>query len=327
MKLLNYIGLYSILFLIISGYINGSPIHSEQNNESNPSMNITKAIVPAAGLGTRFLTYTKAVPKEMLPLINKPAIQNIVEEGLASGISDFLIIANDDKQAIIDHFSPQPRLEAILQERDKTHLIQDLNDIIQAANFTAIAQPEPLGLGHAVLMAKDAIDNEYFGIFLPDDIIDSKEPGLQQLINVAQKYNASVIAVMEVPMDCVSSYGVVAYDTQLEDGVYEITELVEKPPVDQAPSNLAIIGRYVLSPKIFDSLEKTQPGAGGEIQLTDGIADMMLKGERVLAYKIKGNRYDIGKPRGWLKANIAFGMKDPECRQIIEEVCKEIAEL
>ncbi len=317
MKLLDKLCLYFILFLVI----NGNQIYSK-NNENGASMNITKAVIPAAGLGTRFLPFTKAVPKEMLPLVNKPAIQNIVEEGIASGIERFFIIANKDKQVIVDHFSYDMKLETTLKERNKFHLLESVDKIIHTAQFDYLEQPEPLGLGHAILMAKPVIDNEYFGIFLPDDIIDSEEPGLKQLIQVAQKYHASVIAVMEVPMEQVSSYGVVAYSTQLEDGVYEITKLVEKPPVEQAPSNLAIIGRYVLSPKIFDSLEATTPGAGGEIQLNDGIADMIQKGERVLAYKIKGTRYDIGQPAGWLQANISFAAKDPQYANAIKQWCE-----
>ena len=288
------------------------------------SMKITKAVIPAAGLGTRFLPFTKAVPKEMLPLVNKPAIQNVIEEGLASGIDNFIVIVNTDKPALVNHFAPNPKLEETLKARGKEHLLDDINQIVKAAQFSYVEQPEQLGLGHAILMAKDKIDNEYFGIFLPDDIIDGEEPGLKQLINVAQKYNASVIAVIEVPTEKVSSYGVVAYSDELEDGVYEITELVEKPPVEKAPSNLAIIGRYILSPKIFASLEITKPGAGNEIQLTDGIADMMKKGERVLAYKIKGTRYDIGKPEGWLKANMSFAAKDPKYKNVIKYFCEEL---
>ncbi len=320
MRSLKYSQLCAILFFCsILNTVSTNTMETE-----GPSMNITKAVIPAAGLGTRFLPYTKTTPKELLPLVNKPAIQNIIEEGLGSGINEFFIIANKDKQAIIDHFSPNAKLQNTLRERKKEHLIEDINNIIQSAQFSIIEQPVPLGLGHAILMAKPAINNEYFGIFLPDDILDSEVPGMKQLIDIAQEQNASVIAVMEVPMDKVSAYGVIAIKKQLGPDLYEVSELVEKPPVDQAPSNLAIIGRYVLSPKIFDSLETTQPGAGGEIQLTDGIADMMKKGERVLAYKVKGMRHDIGKPEGWLKANFSFAMKDPQYAKAIKQWCQDL---
>jgi UTP--glucose-1-phosphate uridylyltransferase len=269
-------------------------------------MNITKAIIPAAGLGTRFLPYTKAIPKEMLPLLNKPAIQLIIEEGLASHIKEFNIILNDDKQAIKNHFSPQPTLEQKLKEVGKESLLNDVNAIINSAHFNYIPQPIPHGLGHAVLMAKAAIGNEYCGIFLPDEIMIGQTPALAQLITIAQKYNASVIGVQQVPHEKVSSYGIIDIKKELESDIFEVAHLVEKPTLSQAPSNYAIIGRYVLSPRIFHSLETIAPGAGGEIQLTDGITHMMNNGERVIAYVINTTRYDIGTPAGWLNANIAI---------------------
>jgi|SRR4030095_4729455 len=269
-------------------------------------MNITKAIIPAAGLGTRFLPYTKAIPKEMLPLLNKPAIQLIIEEGLASNITEFNIILNDDKQAIKNHFSPQPMLEQKLKEFGKESLLDGVNAIINDAHFNYIPQPMPHGLGHAVLMAKAAIGNEYCGIFLPDEIMIGQTPALAQLITVAQKYNASVIGVQQVPHEKVSSYGIIDIKDKLEEGIFEVAHLVEKPALNQAPSNYAIIGRYVLSPCIFHSLETIKPGAGGEIQLTDGIAHMMNNGERVIAYVINTTRYDIGTPVGWLAANMSI---------------------
>ncbi len=271
-------------------------------------MNITKAVIPAAGLGTRFLPYTKAIPKEMLPILNKPAIQLIIEEGIASHIKEFNIILNDDKQAIKHHFSVQPALEKTLKAAGKLSLLDSINTIINTAHFNYIPQPIPRGLGHAVLMAQAAIDNEYFGIFLPDEIMSGKTPALAQLITIAQKYNASVIGVQQVPQKKVSSYGIIDIKKQLEDNVFEVAHLIEKPSIDQAPSNYAIIGRYILSPRIFDSLEIITPGAGGEIQLTDGIADMMRNGERVIAHIIDTTRYDIGIPAGWLNANIAIGL-------------------
>lgn len=288
------------------------------------SMKINKAVIPAAGLGTRFLPYTKAVPKEMLPILEKPSIQIIVEEGLASDITDFIIIANDDKQALKNHLSHQPKLEATLAKNGKSALLKSVNEVIDAAQFNFIPQPEALGLGHAILMAKEAIGNEYFGIFLPDEIMVGDVPALAQLIAVAQKYNASVIGVLQVPHEKVSSYGIVAVKEELEDGVFDVAALVEKPSVDQAPSNFAIVGRYVLSPRIFDSLENTQPGAGNEIQLTDGIADMMRNGERVIAYVMNTSRYDIGNPLGWIQANIDIAFQHPTFGPAVKDYCTKL---
>jgi UTP--glucose-1-phosphate uridylyltransferase len=287
-------------------------------------MKITKAVIPAAGLGTRFLPYTKAIPKEMLPILEKPSIQLIVEEGLASGITEFNIIANDDKPELQNHFLHLPKLEALLESRGKSAALESINAIIDAAEFNFIAQPEPLGLGHAVLQAKDAIGDEYFGIFLPDEIMIGDIPALAQLIAVAEKYDASVIGVQEVPREKVSSYGIVAIKEQLEDGVFEIDHLVEKPAIDQAPSNYALAGRYVLSPRVFASLERTKPGAGNEIQLTDGISDMMRSGERVIAYVMQTNRYDVGVPSGWIQANIELAFKHPTLGPVVNELCKKL---
>lgn len=288
------------------------------------SMKINKAVIPAAGLGTRFLPYTKVIPKEMLPLLEKPSIQLIVEEGIDSNITEFNIIVNDDKPEIQNHFSPQPRLENKLEKVGKSALLESINTIIATATFNYIPQAEPLGLGHAVLQAKDAIGDEYFGIFLPDEIMIGKVPALAQLIEVAQKYNASVIGVQEVPREKVSSYGVVAIKEQLEDGIFDISALVEKPAVEQAPSNYALAGRYVLSPRVFDSLAIIAPGAGGEIQLTDGIADMMRKGERVIAYVMKTARYDVGNPLGWIQANIEVGLQHPKFAPVIKDLCTKL---
>ena len=288
------------------------------------TMKINKAVIPAAGLGTRFLPYTKAVPKEMLPLLEKPSIQLIIEEGLASNITDFIIIANDDKQALGNHLSHQPKLEKELASRGKLALLDGLNAAIDATTCTFVPQPEALGLGHAVLMAKDAIGDEYFGIFLPDEIMIGKVPALAQLMEVAQKYNASVIGVLEVPYEKVSSYGIVSIKTTLENGIFEVGELVEKPAVDQAPSNFAIVGRYVLSPRIFEALEHTAPGAGNEIQLTDGITHMMRNGERVIAYVMQTARYDVGNPLGWIQANIDLAFQHPTMGPIVKQYCAQL---
>ncbi len=287
-------------------------------------MKIKKAVIPAAGLGTRFLPYTKSVPKEMLPILEKPSIQLIVEEGLASHITDFIIIANDDKQALKHFLAHQPKLEDELAERGKLNLLASINKAIDAAQFKFVPQPKALGLGHAVLQTKEAIGNEYFGIFLPDEIMIGEVPALAQLITVAQKYNASVIGVLEVPHDKVSAYGIVAIKQELEHGIFDVAALVEKPAVDQAPSNFAIVGRYILSPRIFTSLENTKPGAGNEIQLTDGIADMMRNGERVIAYVINTARYDVGNPLGWIQANIDIALKDPKLGPAVRDYCAKL---
>lgn len=275
-------------------------------------MDITKAIIPAAGLGTRFLPITKAIPKEMLPLLSKPAIHYIVEEGLQSGINHFSIITSKEKQAIANYFDTNVEIEHFLKERNKTELLSSLDKIIRQAHFTYVRQPEPLGLGHAVWMGRHVIGKEYFGVFLPDDIMMGKTPGLLQLIKIARQEKASVIAVQEVPTECVSSYGVIAVKKQITPSLFQVSSLVEKPAQKDAPSNLAIIGRYVLSHKIFDALHDISAYATGELQLTDGINAMMKNNEKVFAYKIQGTRYDIGTPVGWVKAIISMALQHPE---------------
>lgn len=267
-------------------------------------MKISKAVVPAAGFGTRFLPWTKSCPKELLPLLNKPAIQVIAEEIKDSKIDECIIINAHSKQALVNYFQYSPDLEKFLQEKNKSSLLTDLDILLQQLTFSYVYQDEAKGLGHAISLVESAVNNEYFGIVLPDDIMISNPPGLAQLINVAQKYNASVIAVQEVPKEAVSAYGVVAVTNQLDDLTFEITDLVEKPKPEVAPSNLAISGRYILSPKIFAALKDIKPSIGGEIQLTDGMRAMLQGGERILAYKIQGTRHDIGNPTGWLKANM-----------------------
>ena len=301
--------LATIIFGYFFIYTNHNLLAFNQKKES--IMQITKAVIPAAGFGTRFLPLTKVVPKEMLPLLNKPAIQNIIEEGIDSHITDFFIVTRDEKSEIANHFKKAPKLEKILQEKNKLHLLKSIDTVIKKAHVEYINQPEPLGLGHAILMARDAIGPHYFGVFLPDDIIIGHIPALAQLITVAQKYNASVIGVQEVPIERISCYGVVATKKEIEPGVFEITRLVEKPKQEDAPSNLAIVGRYILSPNIFDAIEATKNTTPGEIQLTDAIDYLLKKGEKILACTIKGTRYDLGMPLGWLKANIHLGLNDP----------------
>jgi UTP--glucose-1-phosphate uridylyltransferase len=265
-------------------------------------MKIIKAVIPAAGHGTRFLPWTKAVPKEMLPLLNKPAIQYIVEEIAQSGMNNCIMITSPHKYAIANHFDNAPALEQFLQKKNKSYLLDNLNTLSASVEFSYIHQEEAKGLGHAVWLAHNAIAQEYFSVLLPDDIMVSAQPAIKQLADIAQKENASVIAVQEVPQENVSAYGVIAIKKQLASDLYEVSDLIEKPALQNAPSNLAIIGRYILSHKIFKALDEVKPSAGGEIQLTDGIARMLKNGERVLAYKIHGIRYDVGTPQGWLHA-------------------------
>jgi UTP--glucose-1-phosphate uridylyltransferase len=274
-------------------------------------MDILKAIIPAGGLGTRFLPYTKAIPKEMLPLLNKPAIQYIVEEGMASDIRNFIMVTSRDKYSISKHFDSNIEIETLLNARGKQALLASLERIIKTASFSYIRQPEPRGLGHAIWSARHAVCKEYFGIFLPDEIIISKNPGLGQLIKIARQERASVIGIQEVPIENVSSYGIIGVKKQITPNLFQIGHLVEKPDQKDAPSNLAIIGRYVLSHKIFHALEEIEADEREELQLTDAIGQMIRNNEKVFAYKIQGVRYDIGNPIGWIKAIIGCALQDP----------------
>jgi len=281
------------------------------------NMNIFEAVIPAAGLGTRFLPFTKSTPKELLPLINKPAIQNIIEEGLASGITSFNIISSKRKPTLQAYVEPAAWLDAELTKAKKLDWIASINKIITQAQFSFIEQPQPLGLAHAVSFARDAIKGDYFGIFLPDDIIMGQVPAMEQLIEVAKREKASVVAVMELPREKISAYGVVIPTKQVGEDMWEISGMVEKPKPEDAPSNLAIIGRYVLSNKIFNAIDEVSKTAIGEVVFTDAIIHMMNAGERVLVYKFKGDRYDLGVPAGWLAANIRLAMQDPQLKQVV----------
>lgn len=274
-------------------------------------MELSKIIIPAAGLGTRFLPFTKSIPKEMIPLLNKPALQYVIEEAIASQISNFLMITSKDKQAIADHFDVNLELEFLLKERDKLDLIGSLAKIARTANFSYIRQAEPLGLGHAVWLARHNIGKEYFGVILPDDIIVSKNPAFDQMVKIARQERASVIAVEEVPVDRVSSYGVVGVKKQITPNLFQVSHLVEKPSQKDAPSNLAIVGRYVLSHKLFPAFEEIEVDERGELQLTDAISTMIRSNEKVFAYKVQGARYDLGNPIGWIKAIIGCALQDP----------------
>ncbi len=289
-------------------------------------MEVLKTVIPAAGLGTRFLPYTKAIPKEMLPLIKKPAIQHIIEEALSSEINNMLLITGKGKSSIEDHFDYNPWLESFLKEKNKSELIETTERISRCANFAYIRQTEPLGLGHAIWLARHYIGKEHFAIALPDDIIMSKQPALAQLIRIARQEKASVIALQEVPSNQVSSYGVVSIKKQITPNLFQLSGMVEKPSPKNAPSNLAIVGRYILSNKIFTSLEEISSYAQGEMQLTDAINHMTQNGERVFGYKLQGTRFDIGVPAGWVKAVISYSLQDPEYAENIRQFINEIGQ-
>jgi len=288
-------------------------------------MEITKVIIPAAGLGTRFLPYTKAIPKEMLPIGNQPAIQCIVEEALAATLHNFLVVTGRGKEAIANYFDTDALLEQLLHERNQDALLTKINRITRMAHFTYVRQSEPMGLGHAVYMARHAIGKEYCAVMLPDDLIFG-ESGIGQLIRVARQERASVIAVQEVPAHMVSNYGIITIKKQITPNLFQVSGLVEKPSPKDAPSNLAIVGRYVLSHKIFPALEEVMShNATPELQLTDGIAAMVHNNERLFAYKIQGTRYDIGTPAGWLQANIDYGLQQPNIAQQLEFPHKDLS--
>jgi len=272
---------------------------------------VRKVVFPAAGLGTRFLPATKVLPKEMLPLVDRPIIQYGVEEAVASGVQHVILITSRGKNCIEDHFDTSFELETQLQSRGKTEALARVRSIASLATFTSVRQGEPLGLGHAVLQAREAVGNEPFAVILPDDVIDSDPPVIKQLIDVFERVQGPVIAVERVPMDQVSSYGVIAPAVDLGGGLYELKDLVEKPTRDEAPSNLGIIGRYVLTPDIFAALDATKSDRTGEIQLTNGIREL-LKTRKVYAFETSGVRHDTGNKLGFLKATAYFAMKSPD---------------
>ena len=282
-------------------------------------MNVTKAIIPAAGFGTRFLPATKAIPKEMLPLLEKPAAQYIVEEALKSGIKNFTFVTSQHKKALEDHFDTLGDLDQYLESKGKVHALGNLPKLCEGASFTYVRQGEPRGLGHAIWMARHQIGNEPVAIMLPDDIILGPNPAMAQLLKVAAQERASVIAVQEVPLDQVPNYGVISIRKQLTPSLFHVRDLVEKPSMSDAPSNLAVVGRYVLSPKIAQALEEASPGSNGEIELTDAISKLALSGEKVYALKISGQRFDIGQPLGWLQANIAIALTHPQYGKAMQE--------
>jgi UTP--glucose-1-phosphate uridylyltransferase len=271
---------------------------------------VRKAVFPAAGLGTRFLPATKASPKEMLPLVDKPLIQYVVEEAVASGIESVIIVTGRGKAAIEDHFDVSFELEKLLEERGKQAELKAMRAISEMARVSYVRQREALGLGHAVLQARDLVGDEPFAVMLSDDIIDSETPGLQQLLDVYEKYDAPVIGTMQVAGEAISRFGVIDGE-EVEDGVYKIKNMVEKPPFAEAPSDLAIIGRYVLTPDIFEEIAATQPGKGGEIQITDAMRSLLQR-RPFYAVRFKGKRYDAGDKLGFLVATVEFALKHPD---------------
>jgi UTP--glucose-1-phosphate uridylyltransferase len=272
---------------------------------------VRKAVFPVAGLGTRFLPATKASPKEMMPVVDKPLIQYAVEEAIAAGITDLIFVTGRSKRAIEDHFDKATELEAELERKQKLDLLEVVKGILPShVNCIYIRQAEPLGLGHAVLCAKPVIGNEPFAVLLADDLLDGDVPIMQQMVEKYDYYRCSVLGVQDVPREDTRSYGIVA-TRPLAERLEAMTGIVEKPRPEDAPSTLAVVGRYVLTPRVFHYLEQATPGSGGEIQLTDGIA-ALLKEEQVLAYRYAGVRYDCGSKLGYLEAMVELGLKHPE---------------
>jgi UTP--glucose-1-phosphate uridylyltransferase len=274
---------------------------------------VRKAVIPAAGLGTRFLPATKAMPKEMLPLVDKPTIQYIIEEAVASGIEDILIVTGKGKRAIEDHFDRSVELEELLISKGKTELLEEINEIHNLANIHYIRQSQPLGLGHAVWCARRFIGNEPFAVLLGDDVVRSEKPCLRQLIDVFEEHGKSVVAVQNVPMDQVSRYGIVD-GVATSNRLWKVNDLVEKPSPEDAPSTLAITGRYILTPATFDFLENGKIGAGGEIQLTDALREVN-QAEGMLAYEFSGRRYDVGEKIGFIEATLELALEREDLRQ------------
>lgn len=288
-------------------------------------MKVRKAIIPAAGLGTRFLPATKAQPKEMLPIVDKPTIQYIIEEAIESGIEDIIIVTGRGKRTIEDHFDKSYELEDILKKKGQDDLLSLVQDISNLVNIHYIRQKEPKGLGHAIYCAKSFIGNEPFAVLLGDDIVDAEIPCLKQMIDVFDKYNTSIIGVQHVPEDDVSKYGIVDC-IPMGERLYKINDMVEKPDKDKAPSNIAILGRYIIMPEIFNYLETAVPGKGGEIQLTDSLKNLLEVGS-MYAYDFIGKRYDVGNKQGFLEATVEYALKREDLKKEFSEYLKRIVKM
>lgn len=285
-------------------------------------MKVRKAIIPAAGLGTRFLPATKAQPKEMLPIVDTPTIQYIVEEAVSSGIEEILIITGRNKRAIEDHFDKSIELELELKSKNKYEMLELLDNITNMAQIHYIRQKEPKGLGHAILCAKTFVGNEPFAVLLGDDIVDSKVPCLKQMIDVFNMYKTTILGVQEVDRSDVNKYGIVS-GVKIDERLYKVSDLVEKPNIEEAPSNIAILGRYIITPEIFNILENTKPGKNGEIQLTDALKEL-LKKEAMYAYNFEGKRYDVGDKLGFLQATVEFALKRFDIRDEFMSYLQEV---
>lgn len=285
-------------------------------------MKVKKAVIPAAGLGTRFLPSTKAQPKEMLNIFDKPSIQYIVEEAVEAGIEDILIILGRNKKSIEDHFDKSYELEDKLKSKGKKELLEGVEKISNLGNIHYIRQKEPLGLGHAIYCAKAFVGNEPFAVMLGDDIVKSKKPCIKQLIEKYEEYNSTIIGVQEVEKSEVDKYGIVKGE-KINERLYKVEDLVEKPKINEAPSNVAILGRYVISPEIFPILQHTKPGAGNEIQLTDGLKELARR-RNVYSYVFEGKRYDVGNKLGFLEATVEFALDDIELGSTFKKYLKNL---
>jgi UTP--glucose-1-phosphate uridylyltransferase len=288
-------------------------------------MDVRKAVIPAAGMGTRMLPASRTVPKELLPVVDRPIIHYAVEEAIAAGITHIIIITAAGKEALAEYFTPSPKLEAHLNARGETDLLSTMRRVWNGAQFTYVIQKEQLGLGHAVLMAREAVGDEPFAVLLPDDILIGGPPALGRVLEVASRYQASVIAVEEVAKSRVTAYGIIQ-PRELADGVFQVLGLVEKPSSEEAPSDLGIVGRYVLDPRVFSALERIAPGARGELQLTDAIG-LLLKEQPVYACRLPGTRYDAGFPLGLLQTSVALALEredvGPPLREWLNRMLKE----
>ena len=285
---------------------------------------ITKAVIPVAGFGTRLLPATKSQPKEMLPIVDKPAVQYVVEEAIKSDAESILFITGRGKRAIEDYFDYAVELEKELEEKGKTDLLDEVRSIGEMARFFYVRQKMARGLGDAIYHAKGFINEEYFSVLLADDIIDAEIPCLKQMIKVFKDYQGMVLAVMEVPRNSTNIYGIVS-GKKVSDRIYEVTDLVEKPEPEEAPSNTAIVGRYILNANIFKAIKETVPGKGGEVQLTDAIKSL-IGHEKIFAYEFKGTRYDVGEKIGFLKANIAYALKREALGKELKDYIRKIIE-
>jgi UTP--glucose-1-phosphate uridylyltransferase len=281
-------------------------------------------VIPAAGLGTRFLPATKVLPKEMLPVVDQPVIEIAVDEARAAGLTDITVITSPGKELLMRHFEASAALESFLEARGKPEMITRVRAMGDGVRLTELTQMEPLGLGHAVLQAESTMGDEYFGCLLPDDVFLAESPILKQMVEIHEKYRCTVLAVRKVPLESIGRFGSIRIGGR-EGDVYEVADLIEKPKPEEAPSDLAVMGRYILSPTIFEALRRTQPGAGGEIQLTDGVKGLLGQ-ERVVALQYSGDYFDVGTIPGWLKTSIALGRARPEFREEIEAYLKLLLE-